>query len=649
MCGIAVILRVGDRPLPEPGVMGRMLAAIAHRGPDGSGAVTLDDRVMLGAVRLAVIDPHGGKQPVQGCPSARVTCVYNGELYDAANHRRALSRAHAIADACDTTLLPHLYEEHGEAMVEEMRGMFAFAIWDGARRRLLLARDRLGIKPLYYSLTPDFLVAASEMKAIFASGLVAPEIDRDALDDLFSLSYPCPPRTMFRGIVELRPGHRLTVEEGRGPAVPVRWWRAPFRPRGEHVRGSVADVEHALREQLRDAVHTHLVADVPVAARVSGGIDSSAIAALAARDTGGALTTFSIVFDDPQYDERVHARAVARHLGAASREVLADVSAAERLPEMVRALEMPQPIPVAIGGLLLAERERAEGVPVVLTGEGADEIFGGYDVFRAARARRALAKPWARPFRRFAYRAVERATRQPTGLADFLVAGAPRDAAVTSAFHGLRPPWLDVWRLLDVEREALLGVGGRRVRPIEEPPGGFGSLVRDDVAALDPLDAELALELETRLPSWILVIGDRTAMAHGVEMRVPFLDHRVVELAASIPPGMKMRGMREKAILRGAVKGLLPRRIVARRKQPFMTPVRPWFFSARAPAFVNDDLSYRALSEAGLFAPEAVARLRSALDRSAPGSLEGIRLELVMMLVLGTQVLHRLFVAGQAR
>src|SRR5580700_5636595 len=168
MCGIAVILRLGPRPLPDGGVMQRMLAAIAHRGPDGQGSATLDDSIMLGAVRLAVIDPHGGKQPAIGCPSARVTCVYNGELYDAGDHRRALGDAgHAIADACDTTLLPHLYEEHGESMVERMRGMFAFALWDGARRRMLLARDRIGIKPLFWARTADYLVAASEAKAIF--------------------------------------------------------------------------------------------------------------------------------------------------------------------------------------------------------------------------------------------------------------------------------------------------------------------------------------------------------------------------------------------------------------------------------------------------------------------------------------------------
>ena len=211
MCGIAVILRLGARPLPGPEVMQRMLASIAHRGPDGRGTFA-DEDVVLGAVRLAIIDPRGGTQPVQGCPSARVACVYNGELYDAGEHRRTLrERGHALADACDTSLLPHLYEEHGDAMVERMRGMFAFALWDAPQRRLLLARDRIGIKPLFWAQTPDYLVAASEVKAILASGLVPAAIDRDALDDVFSLSYPCPPRTMFRGVVELRPAHCLVA------------------------------------------------------------------------------------------------------------------------------------------------------------------------------------------------------------------------------------------------------------------------------------------------------------------------------------------------------------------------------------------------------------------------------------------------------
>jgi asparagine synthase (glutamine-hydrolysing) len=217
--------------------------------------------------------------------------------------------------------------------------------------------------------------------------------------------------------------------------------------------------------------------------------------------------------------------------------------------------------------------------------------------------------------------------------------------AVARAHGGVHPPWYDAWRLLDVERTALLSRDGRRVRPVEEPPEGFARLVRDDASALDPLDAALALELETRLPSWILVISDRSAMANGVEARVPFLDHRVVELAAAIPPGIKMRGIREKAVLRDAVEDLLPRSIVRRTKRPFVVPIRDWFFGPGAPAFVERELSPGSLRDAGLFAPEVVARLRRRLAAAPDGHLEKLRLELVMMLVLGSQVLHRRFVA----
>ncbi|HEY8088549.1 MAG TPA: asparagine synthase (glutamine-hydrolyzing) [Polyangiaceae bacterium] len=639
-----MILRLGERPLPGPEAMRRMLAAIAHRGPDGDGTFG-DDDVQLGAVRLAIVDPSGGAQPVHGCPSARVHCVYNGELYAAGPLRRDLQdTGHTLADACDTTLLPHLYEEHGDAMVDRMRGMFAFAVWDASRRRLLLGRDRVGIKPLYWTRTADYLVAASEVKALFASGLVKATIDRDAVDDVFSLSYPCPPRTMFRDVVELRPAHTVVAHARGVVETPRRWWRAPFPPSGEHRRGSVRDLAEALREALDDAVRTHLVADVPVGMRVSGGIDSSAIAALASRQREG-LTAFSIVFDDPRFDERTYAREVARHLGARSHEVLASGADSARLPAAIEALEMPQPIPVAIGGLLLAEEERAAGVPVVLTGEGADELLGGYDVFRAARARRSMGTMLPGVLRRVLYGAAERAMRQPAGLGELLAANASRESHIARAFSGTRPAWFDVWQMLDVDREALLSRSGHRARPVDEAPAGFAALVRDDVASLDPLDADLALELETRLPSWILVIGDRTSMRHGVEMRVPFLDHPVLELAASMPPSVKMSGLREKAVLREAVRDLLPPRIVRRRKQPFMTPVRDWFFSEGSPEWVRTELAEPAVADAGLFDPATVTSLRARLDRSREGSLERIRVEMVLMLVLGTQLLHGRFVA----
>jgi asparagine synthase (glutamine-hydrolysing) len=571
--------------------------------------------------------------------------VYNGELYDAPEHRRALEREHPLADVCDTTLLPHLYEEHGEAMVERMRGMFAFALWDARLRRLLLARDRLGIKPLFWARTFDYLLVASEAKAILASGLVERAIDRDALDDLFSLSYPCPPRTMFRGVEELRPAHRMTAGPGRVDA-PQRWWRAPFPPRGEHREGSGREHAHALREVLGDAVRTHLVSDVPLAARVSGGLDSSAIAALAREATGRAPSAFSIGFADPRYDESPHARAVAARLGSELHAIHADAGAAARLRELVWHLELPQLVPGALGGLLLAEQERAAHVPVVLTGDGADELLGGYDVFRAARGRRLFERAWARPLASLALRAAGRATHQPAGMVDWMLATRLPPADVSARFHGVYPPWFDVWRLLDVERAALLSADGRHVRPVEEPPEGFAALVHPDVASLDPLDAELALELETRLPSWILVISDRTAMAHGVEARVPFLDHPVVALAASLPPRAKMSGLREKAVLRRAVQDLLPRSVVSRRKQPFLMPTREWFFEAGAPDLVSQALSPEAVKTAGLFEPAVVARLRAALERSPDHHLDRIRLEMLMMLIVGSQLLHELFVAA---
>ena len=314
-------------------------------------------------------------------------------------------------------------------------------------------------------------------------------------------------------------------------------------------------------------MRTHLVSDVPLAARVSGGLDSSAIAALARRGQPGARRRPSPSASTiPRFDESPHARAVARHLGSTLHSVRADARAADRLSELVWHTEVPQLVPGAIGGLLLAERERAEGVPVVLTGDGADELLGGYDVFRAARARRFFERPAMRPFRSAALRAAGRATRQPRGLVDWMLATARPSAEIAAAYGGVVPPWYDVWRLLDVDRAALLSPGGRRVRPVEEPPSGFSALVHPDVASLDPLDAELALELETRLPSWILVISDRTAMAHGVETRVPFLDHPVVELTASIPPGGEDARAPREGRAAGAVRDLLPRAVVARQE-----------------------------------------------------------------------------------
>ena len=658
MCGIVAILRRGARPLPDASVIRRMASSIVHRGPDGWG-LHADADVQLAALRLAIIDPEGGRQPTRGCRDD-VIAATNGELYDHASLRASLHAAgHTLRDRCDTSLVPHLYETHGERLVEHLHGMFALAVWDASARRLLLARDRLGIKPLFVAETADFVLVASEQKALFASELISPRIDPDRLAELFTLGHPCPPHGLFTGVRELPPAHLAIAHAGRGLEPPRRYWRAPFvsvaeaeaRARREGaIRMDRAAAE--LRRELEGAVRSHLVADVPVAAALSGGLDSSGIASLARAVSGRAPATFSLSFPGEAIDESAHADAVAAHLGGAHHRIALGREDAKLLPEMLWHTELPMLVPGAIGGLRLSEAQRAAGFRVALTGDGADELFGGYDVFRLARVRGTLdATPLAGL--QGALLAMSAAfTNQPRGLAALLVRSKAESASLAAKTGGVVLPWADQMRLLDLDRAALLAPSGARPLPGETPPDALIERLRPDLATLDPLDAQLAIELETRLPAWILVISDRSAMAHGIEARVPFLDDCVVRTALAVPAELKMRGLEEKAVLREALRGLLPASIVKRRKQPFTTPISSWFFgdgSSRPPPFVEDALSHGSLRAAGLFDVSIVERLRRELSGSPAHSADRLRRELVLMLVLGTQLVHSLFVLGRDR
>lgn len=643
MCGFAGVLRLGERPLPDRRVLRRMISSIEHRGPDDSGEY-FDDEIHLAVVRLAIIDVKGGAQPVRG--TAGSVCALNGEIYNHHGLRRQLQdEGHKFANNSDTAVLPPLFESLGTNAVQELRGMFALALWDPSDRRLLLARDRFGIKPLYFARTDDFLIFGSEIKAVLASGLVERAIDTESLDDLFSISYPCPPRTMFRNVYEVLPSH-IHEFRGREEISRRRYWSPNFLPEGESRRISRDDAGEGLRELLKSSVYEHLQSDVPVASYLSGGIDSSAIVALVKEVTGDAPATFSIGFDQEALDERSFAKTVADHVGSENHLLECTESTAQLLPEMIRAMELPLQFPLALPYYALARKVRSHGFKVVLTGEGADEIFAGYDGYRADRKRRVFRRPplsWLQPF---AYKRLYRWKGMPDGFVDLMVNNHKRATRTAESYFGHYPIWYDLWSILEPDRREIML--DRDARSLSNPPGNFHTLLPENYRNLHPVDAGLALELSTRLPSWILQIGDRSSMANGVEARVPFLDHRIVDFVAPLHHSFKLRGPEEKAVLRDSVADLLPPTIAKRTKRPFYTPIRDWFFSKRSPGYFEHVMSDSALESSGLFSPARIKAMQDVLWDLPPNSVPGLRTEWILGLVLGCQILCDEFV-GELR
>ncbi|MCC6221469.1 MAG: asparagine synthase (glutamine-hydrolyzing), partial [Deltaproteobacteria bacterium] len=589
MCGIAGILRLSKRPLPERRILSAMLSAISHRGPDEQGSY-FDEWMHVGAVRLSILDLEKGGQPAK-TPSGRTIAVQNGEIYNFATLARDLQKkGHELSSTGDTIVLPHMHEEYGAEFVSQLRGMYAIAVWDSAERRLLLCRDRLGIKPLFFAKTTDYLLFASEIKALLATGLIVPAIDRRSLDDLFSLSYPCPPRSMFKGVDELLPAHTLMVYAGRGRAdIRIeRYWRIPFARCGEHSRIGFDDAASELKERLRKTIADHMVADVKVGTYLSSGVDSSSVTALAREIAGEPLDCFTISFPSSTHDEATRAAQFAASLGCRHHLVECGPETAELFLDSVYHTELPLQYPVSLPLQRLSKVVQEQGFKVVLTGEGVDEQYAGYDCFRLERIRKVLefaGLSWLKPY---IYRRLFSWLGSPQGMAEFFIkVQRYPDSKIRQEFSNVRPPWYDIWHALDIHRSDLLGVNGRSVRPIEVAPEGFNELFDGTLKDLHPLDAALAIEMQTRLPSWTVLVDDRVSMANGVETRVPFLDHELVEWVAKLPPSYKLRGLNEKAILRASMKGVLPQDTRKRIKQPFYSPIKEWFFSPQSPEFAS--------------------------------------------------------------
>lgn len=612
MCGITGYVRVHGSRVPSRETLIAMTGALSHRGPDGRGYYW-DENAGLGHARLSIIDLSGGSQPIRN-EDGDLLIVFNGEIFNYVELRSELvRRGHRFATSTDTEVIIHLFEEEGADCVERLNGQFAFAIWDARKARLFAARDRFGILPLHYAYRDGIFVFASEIRSIFLSGVVARRIDPVALEQIFTLWSPLPGRTAFESVMEIPPGTWLTVADGELKT--KKYWDFPAPAWREEPGRSLPELSEELAELLADAVRIRLRADVPVGSYLSGGLDSSGITALVKRKFDNRLRTFGVCFGSAEFDERKSQRRVVAFLETDHTDIVVeDEEIGSGFPDVVVHSEKPllrtAPVPL----FLLARKVRESGFKVVLTGEGADELFGGYDIFKEALIRRF----WARyPESRMRpllllklYPDVFGGTKGFPNLKGFF--GVGLDKADDPLFsHMMR--WNNTARIKTFfskdMRYALRGYDVLDEVRSGLPPG---------FAGWDALSKAQYLENTIFLGNYLLSSqGDRMAMAHGVELRPPFLDHRIAEFMARVPPHMKIRGLREKHLLRKTLEPLLPAEISQRPKFPYRAPVVRSLLSAggRSPIY-RDLLSESSIKKAGIFDPKSVGLLVRKLERS---------------------------------
>jgi asparagine synthase (glutamine-hydrolysing) len=552
MCGIAGFAG-WDADEAE---LARMCDAIRHRGPDDEGLRAVAG-VGLGMRRLSIIDVAGGHQPI-GNEDGTVHVVFNGEIYNHHELRRELEQhGHHFVTRSDTETIVHGYEEYGDDVVRHLRGMFTFAIWDARRERLLVARDRVGIKPLYYWDDGDGVAWVSELRSLLALERFRPELDPDAVAWYLSLGYVPDPHCIFRGVRKLSPGHLLTWSRSEGVRVAEYW--SPIRP--ERGPMSEDDAVAELRELLADAVRSHLESEVPLGAFLSGGLDSSTVVALMAREGMQRVQTFSIGFDDAGYNEAPHAAAVARAIGTEHTELVVRPDADRLVEGVVACFDEPFSDPSALPTYLVAELARRK-VTVALSGDGGDELFAGYTRYAEVMGRRTLPAPARAGFgavgRQLPHGAFGRnrildlgRSRRGRYATTVAIALSEREGGVARPELAARLPQLDLLLNPWFERSAE----------------------RDFLTQMTLVD------LQTYLPGDILTKVDRTSMAVSLEARVPLLDHPLVEFAVSLPPELKLRDGTGKWIFRKAIKGIVPDIVLTKPKQGFAVPLPEWFRS----------------------------------------------------------------------
>jgi asparagine synthase (glutamine-hydrolysing) len=629
MCGIAGIVSLNPRERVDRERLVRMRDVLRHRGPDGEG-LFLDGPAGLAMRRLAIVDVAGGGQPMAN-EDRTIWLVCNGEIYNHAALRPGLeARGHRYRTRSDAEVVLHLYEEEGERCVERLRGMFAFALWDRVRGRLVLGRDRLGIKPLYYARRDDEILFASEIKSILAAGPLRPELDETILPEYLATRFVSGERTFYRGVRKLLPGRTLSWSIGEGFAE-RRYWRLPAAI--DDAPGSLRARASGVRARLEEAVRSHLMSDVPLGLFLSGGIDSSALLALMAPLVREPVRTFAVGFDDPRANELEYARLAARAAGAEHREVIVSPGEFFRaLPRLIWHEDEPLAFPSSVPLYFVSELAR-QHVKVVLTGEGADELFLGYNRYRVTAWNERLGRVSgvvlprsAREGVRHAVRRLPRWLRRYAERTFLALPSGPRDLFYEN--FAVFPTWLQGGLLADPGLLATRDPYAEALRLYAEAPGG--SLERMGHADLQTYLVELLMK------------QDQMSMAASIESRVPYLDHELVEQVAALPGRCKVRGWSTKAVLRAAVKGLVPGPILRRRKLGFPTPLGRWLRGEFRPIVEEFVLGPRALRR-GFFDPALLHRLA---EEHRTGAREhGDRL----WLLINLEIWQRVVLEGQER
>lgn len=637
MCGIAGVLswsRLTREPLP---LMQSMVDSLRHRGPDQCG-VYLDDQVALGQARLSIIDLYGGSQPISN-EDGTLWLVCNGEIFNYVELRKRLRHlGHRFFTRCDVEVLLHLYEQFGADMLKLVNGQFALAIWDTRQRQLFLARDHVGICPLYY-LADGYFAFASEIKSLFTLPGLRKSLDEIALAQTCVFWSPLPGKTPFNGIREIKPGCYLRVQEDY--LQEVRYWHPEYAcAEVEQIKEPAAAIE-ATRELIEDAVRIRLRADVAVGAYLSGGLDSSITTAMIRRLHSGRLRTFSIGFENPHYDETFFQQMVSGYLGTEHTALAtknSDLGA--HLSDVIWHAEKPllrsAPIPL----FLLSQRVHQSGFKVVLTGEGADEFFSGYNIYKETKVRLFIARQPQSAWRQLLLQRIYpyldgRDARNAAFWRQFFL----RDITqVGDPFYSHRLRWQNgafILQFLNADKLAMLG----QYDPVEE----LHHQINGMMDGLDPLACAHFLEYYIFLGGYLLCSqGDRMLMSHSIEGRYPFLDKRVIQLALRIAPRLKLRGLDEKWILKRSFADCLPSQVVNRTKQPYRAPIREMFLAAmeRFQPYLQNDR----LKSDGWFNAGKVELLTKRLFD--PKSTLSAREEMALMMILTTGMLQELFIGG---